>query len=105
MEVQNVELGTLTVHLFHHNEVKRGRVEGRRIQPKCTWPKGHKVSGSAGISTGEQRHVVSEPHQLLRQVGHYTLGSAIEFWRHSFDQRCNLSYSHGPSFDSHARQA
>jgi hypothetical protein len=63
---------------------------GRRVrdlrEAKRRRGAGNQFGCRHGVSACEERHLMSLPHQLFRQVGNNPFGAAIEFRRNALNQ-------------------
>src|SRR5690348_8772690 len=96
MEMEEVELlfVTFLTHALQHHHMQRVGIADRAIKTQRFWPSCVKFCRSLRISAGEQRHIVPERHQLLRQPMHHSLGAAIESGWDSLRQWSYLRAAH-----------
>ena len=58
------------------------------------WPAGDQARPGRGIAGGEQRDLVALVDQSLGQVGHDTLGAAVQLRGNALEERGNLGDAH-----------
>jgi hypothetical protein len=68
VEVDDVELGRARAHLVEHGHVPRQLVDALFVEPERARTGRDETRAGLRITTREQRHVVTLPDQLLRQV-------------------------------------
>src|ERR1700686_5525892 len=79
MKVNHVELVCLSAQLVQHGEMRgeiglqRARVETDRLIPDR-----NEIRSRSGISTGEQRHLVTDLDQRVGEMRHDSLGATVE---------------------------
>src|SRR5262249_31140565 len=64
------------------------------METKGLWTTGIEVRCGMGVSTGEQRDVMTLTYQFFRQVGDDPFCSSIELWGHTFPQGRQLGDLH-----------
>ena len=95
MEMQDIELLRTAFHFVEHREVSgKIRFERSRVQSDRLIAHHDQLRFRAGVCRGEQRDLVPEIDQGIRQVCDHPLGSTIELRRHGFIQGRNLRDSH-----------
>ncbi|CAM2163741.1 hypothetical protein BO443_120084 [Burkholderia orbicola] len=97
VEVQHVEFVRDPGDLLEEPHMGRHRIADRRVEPQCARPCRLETGRRDGVAAGEQRHVMAEFDERLGEVGHDTLGAAVEFRRDGFVKRRDLGNSHGCS--------
>ena len=79
VEMEHIELVGARADLVQHREM-RGNVglERVRIEPHCLLAHRDEARPRAGVAAREERHIVAELHERIRQVGYDPFGAAIE---------------------------
>ena len=98
MDVNHVEfVGAASQLLELEGDVDQGFPD-RRVQTQSCRNDRMQLCRGHGVAAREQRDVMPLPHQLFGQVRDDALGAAVELWRHTFNERCDLRDSHATPF-------
>ena len=92
--MQEVEFAGALIDLLQHQHVQRVRVTHRAVEPQGPRPYRFKPRRGHRISTGEQRHLMPECDQFLRQPRHHAFGSPVKLRWNRLRQRCDLGNMH-----------
>jgi hypothetical protein len=99
MEMQDVELVLPSAHVVQLREMGREvGLERRRVEPDRLVTHRHERGLGPRLGGREQRHLVAELRQGIRQMRHDPFRAAVEAWRHRLVQRCDLRDPHQPPF-------
>ena len=94
MEVQDVEfVGALTYAVELEHVIGDG-IAHIAVEAQCHGGTRHEFRAGHRVAARKQRHVVSEPHQLVCQIRNDPFGSAIEPRRHAFHKGRDLRNLH-----------
>ena len=93
MKMQDVEFERRSTNFLELLHVVRQRVVHLR-QPERLRSASNQFRGGFRIAAGEERHLMSLPHQFLGQIGNDPFSSAIELRRNTFHQWRNLGDFH-----------
>jgi hypothetical protein len=97
VKVDRVEFTGALRNVFQHQDVMRRLVDAVLVEPERTPAAGDEVRLRLRVSARKQRHVVSLPDELLRQVRDDALGAAVVLGRHALEQGRDLGNAHrGP---------
>ncbi len=94
VEMQDVEILRIAADPVEHEHVVGDRVVDIGVETQRHRRAADQVGGGDRVPAGKQRHLVALPHQLIREVGYNSLGSAIKPRWHALDERTNLRNFH-----------
>src|SRR5712671_1930808 len=108
VEMDDIEIIGAACHAMQHHQMLGERIPALGIQPKRPLAARPQRRFGLRISAGEQGHLVSLPNELLREIRHHPLGSAIKLRWTALVERSNLRNSHlsvVPSIYRHSCEA
>ena len=94
VEMENVEFLRVLTYLIDHQHKVRNAVVHGWIEPKraaATWIQ---LGAGDGIPTCKQRHIMTKPNKLFRQIGNDPFSAAIETRRNALNERSHLRDFH-----------
>ena len=94
VKMDDVELIGALHHLLEHEHVRGEMIPAHRVQPERSSAPWHKCGRRLGIPAGEERHVMPQPYEFIRQKRYNSFGPAIQFRRNTLTQRSDLRNSH-----------
>ena len=94
VEVQHVEALGLPPYRIELQHRVRQRVLDRGVEPQGLARAGNQPGQGPRVAAGKERHLMTEPHQGIGQVGHHPLRPAIKPRRYPLDQRRDLGDAH-----------
>ena len=84
VKVDDVEFVSALGDLLEHQDVGRERVAAGGIEAQRIWPHRDQPCLRLGIAGGEERHVVAEPHEFIRQECDNSFRASVQLRRNTF---------------------
>jgi hypothetical protein len=86
VKVNHVELTYVSKDEFKHSHMMRENLAHLGIAPECPWTHLHEPRSRLRVSARKQGYVMSEPYELLGEIGDDPFGAAVKGWRHGLVQ-------------------
>src|SRR5438128_7276634 len=91
VKMKNVELLFARADVGQHRKVSGDvGLEWRRVESERLIASRYQSSLRAGIGAREQRDLVAQIDQSIRQMGHYAFGAAVQMRRYRFVERRDM---------------
>ena len=94
VEMENIELVGALPHPIEHKHVIGNGVAHVRVEPQRHGGARNEAGARYRVAACKQRHVVTEPDQLVGQIGHDPLRAAVKTRRHALHERRDLRNFH-----------
>jgi len=84
MKVNDIEFVSALRDFLEHEDVGRELIANGAVETQRVRPYGNQPRQRLGIAAGEERHIVAESDELVRQKCNNSFGAAVQSWGNAF---------------------